>query len=213
MLPFEWEEEDKENVKFYDGKVLLHGADEIGLDSPRDLKEYEGDYFVSEMMYHWPVSKIKELVFELFKKFEEAIKNDNSNPQMFDAFLGHCMSFDVFDIEEFIEHPSMGHIFVKINSPLFDSAHEPVPLITGIIMENGPKIAELRKKGLEVSEYINDLFLKGFGKKLNFSKENINFFYKDELENAEEPKDWDSLLTDYDKQFLKDFRIKSSRNK
>lgn len=203
MLPTEFNEVDKQWVNEHP---------ELNLETPKDLEKYKDSYFVSEMMAVTSTDKIKELIKQLYERVEETIKKDSQpNQQELDGVIRGFMDFDVFRIEDFVAHPENDLIFVELYSFLYNTDHMPVPLMTGIILTDQNKIFELRKKALDLSKYVDELFYKGFGKNLNLSQDAIKLFYDETLENIKEDKEWD--LTEEDKQFLKDFRIKSSKKK
>lgn len=203
MLPSEFNEIDANWVKEYPG---------LNLETPKDLEKYVDGYFVSEMMNEAGTEEIKKLIKQLYDHIEEMIKqNNNPNEYELDSIVKSFMEFDVFKIESFTAHPENDLIFVHPFSFLYNTEHVPVPLVTGVIVVDSNKISELRKKALDISKYVDELFYKGFGKSLNLAQDAIKLFYDETLENIKEDKDWD--LTEEDKQFLKDFRIKSSRKK
>lgn len=201
MLPFEWADEDKEI------------AEELELESPRDLEKFKDEYFVSDMFYNVPLEDLKEIVKDTYKKCEEMIKqSENPDPRELNAIIYQFMAFEVFRIENFIANPNDDTIWLELYSWLYDTEYGPQPLRSGVIV-NRSELSQLRNKALQLSTLIEELFFKGFGKKLNISKENIKNFYQEQREDLKEDKDWESLLTEEDRQFLKDFRIKSSKKK
>ena len=201
MLPFEWADEDKEV------------SEKLNLESPKDLEKFNGEYFISEMFYSLPNENLKLIVNDFYKQIEEMIQNSKKhNPQELNDLPHHLMAFEVFRIENFTENPNDGSIWVELYSWLYDTEYGPYPLRSGVIVDK-TRLSELRNKALQLSTLIEDLVFTGFGKKLNLSKENIKALYQEKHEDIEEDKDWNTLLTEEDRQFLKDFRIKSSKNK
>lgn len=161
MLPKEFSKEDQ---------VWVEKNTKTGIKQPKDLNDFIGLDFTSLYFLRTSSDKIKKILLEIYKMNEELVKkltSYSSNSDSINSFISDVLNLDVFKVLDFEVNPKDKSIWVRIESKNPESQFQLVtPLRRGaFISEN--EAEDLNIKSKEIFKYVEDLFYKGFGKKLN----------------------------------------------
>lgn len=161
MLPQEFAKQDLAWIK---------KNSDLDVRKPEDLKKYVGSDFTSLYFLKTDLDRIKNTLLEIYKMNEELVKNKtsyDSNTDSINSFISDVLNLGVFTIVKFESNPKDKSIWVKLQSKNSKSPFEiTVPLFRGVFISK-EQSEELNKKSKKILKYLENLFYKGFGKRIN----------------------------------------------
>lgn len=143
---------------------------QMNLKEPKDLEKYVGSDFTSLYFLKTDLEKIKNILSEIYKMNEDLIRNKTSyenNSDLINSFIGDVLNLGVFEVLNFELNPKDKSIWVKLKSKRSESPFEIiVPISRGVfVSEENSK--ELNEKSNKILKHLENLFYKGFGKRIS----------------------------------------------